>query len=210
MTVAAPFLIHRSAFEGSRVHLLPTGNVVIVIPHTTTLEAVRLVLPHRDVVIADAVGIALSLSPNFVKCLIGEPRLHLGQTLRADEHPMLAPFAGVATIEDALELLRDLRASLAVTPDEEDFLQLWRTFTSEGHIPPRLRRDQRLCVRYAGQPPTTLNLTSRLARSLDADNATGLYNGLGHFADASHYGRVCRAFTGRTPAEWKNMSRTFY
>lgn len=69
---------------------------------------------------------------------------------------------------------------------------------------------QRLCLRFAGQAPKVINTVHRLARALDADNTSGWYNGLGEFSDASHLGRVCKAFTGRTPAAWRNMSQTFY
>jgi AraC-like DNA-binding protein len=53
-------------------------------------------------------------------------------------------------------------------------------------------------------------MVSRLAHTLREDNERGGYNSLGAFADASHFARVCRAYTGQTPTYWRHMSQTFY
>lgn len=206
-----PFLIERRAFEESPVHLLPTANVVLVCQGDRSEGDVRFVFPHRGIRVLDDVSECISLAPNFVKCLIGEPRRQLERMLRAADHPMLAPFAAITGIAGATLLLHDLRDSLVVTPDESDFIALWTASRAAAvPLPTGDRRVQRLCLRYAGQSPTVINTLSRLARTLDADNTSGLHNGLGEFADASHFARACRANTGRTPTEWRNMSHTFY
>lgn len=85
-----------------------------------------LVLPHGDVKVVEEAAECATLAPNFVKCLLGEPRLHLEKILTTSAHPMLTPFAACERIDDALALLVDLRNSLTVTPDERDFLDLWK------------------------------------------------------------------------------------
>jgi hypothetical protein len=121
---------------------------------------------------------------------------------------MLRPFAEIGGVAEASELLTDLRHSLTVTSDESDFVGLWSS-VRDG-LPTSDRRVQRLCARYAGQSPKAVNMTVTLARTLDADNISGQTNTLGDYANDSHLGRVCRAFTGRTPTAWRNMSQTFY
>jgi hypothetical protein len=114
------------------------------------------------------------LSLNFVKCLIGEPRRHLGIELLASAHPMLAP---CSTIDAASELFRDLRESLAITSDERDFLSFWHAPDAGGELlPTNDRWVQRLCVRFAGQSPKAINMTMRLAQTLKEDNDCGLHN----------------------------------
>jgi hypothetical protein len=48
-----------------------------------------------------------------------------------------------------------------------------------------------------------------IAIERNEDNDRGLYNSLGAFADASHFARVCLAYTGQTPTAWRHMSQTF-
>jgi hypothetical protein len=170
-----------------------------------------LVTPHDDVRVVDPVAECAALSPNFVKCLLGEPRRHRGATLEVTEHPMLAPFASCGSVEDIVELLVDLRECLTVTPDEHDFLELWEAHMSNTAALPRSDRwVERLCLRYAGQSPKRLTTLLHLAQTLSADAESGLHNSLGLFSDASHYARVCRACTRQPPTRWRNMSRTFY
>lgn len=167
-------------------------------------------LPHRDVRLVDAPLACVSLTPNLIKCLLGEPRRFLEQTLTPSSHPMLQPFTDCGTLEEFEELLTDLRSSLAVTPDERDFLELWRDFLADPEtLPTSDRWVQRLCLRYAGQSPRRLRTVARLSRTLSADNESGRHNSLGAFADDSHFARVCRALTGRPPTGWRKMSQTF-
>lgn len=203
-----PFLTERRTFREDAVHFLPTGGVVMVVRrHVAPL----FLLPHGDVRAVDAVVECASLSPNFIKCLIGEPRRHLGVTLAATDHPMLEPFTTCRGIGEAIGLWIDLRESLAVTPDERDFLDLWKDHCTDGEsLPTNDRWVQRLCLRYAGQSPKRLTTVARLARTLSADNKSGLHNCLGAFADASHYTRVCHALTGHPPTRWRHLSQTFY
>jgi hypothetical protein len=180
---------------------------MVVRPHTAPL----FLLPHSDVRVVDAADECASLSPNFIKCLLGEPRRHLGVALAATEHPMLEPFATCRSVGDAIALWVDLRESLAVTPDEKDFLDLWKDYCKAPEsLPTSDRWVQRLCLRYAGQSPKRLTTLARLSRTLSADNESGLHNGLGAFADASHYARVCHALTGHPPTRWRHLSQTFY
>ena len=123
---------------------------------------------------------------------------------------MLTLFGAVTEFEALSGLLADLRSSLTVTPDEADFTGLWAGFEGGSPLPTNDRTVQRLCLRYAGQAPAAINALSRLARTIDSDNSTGLYNGLGEYSDASHYARACKAYTGRTPASWRNLSQLFY
>lgn len=221
--MATPFLIyHRPVAEGP-VHLLPSPNAVLVLSRETGSPN-RLVMPHRGVVVVDGARECALLAPNIVKCLLGQPRRFLGLTIGTGEHPMLQPFTAVTRVAEnsgsapatasetdeaaASTVLVDLRDSLAITTDEADFIDLWR---HDGvGLATGDRRVQRLCLRYAGQSPKAVAMTIALARTLDADNASGLVNSLGLYADASHMGRVCLAFTGRTPRGWRNMSQTFY
>lgn len=205
-----PFVIVHRLLGSDPVHFLPSANVVLVLPREEAACSVRFVLPHRTVDVLEGVAACVSLSPNFVKCLIGETRRHLGRTLLAADHAILAPFVPVRTVMEASALLVDLRSSLEVTPDEAEFIDLWAQHQASVGLPTGDRRIQRLCLRYAGQAPTAINATTRLARTLEADNVSGLYNGLGEYADASHFARACRSATGRTPAAWRNMSQTFY
>lgn len=169
------------------------------------------VMPHGEVRVVDDGAECASLSPNFIKCLLGEPRRFVGLTMAATSHPMLAPFGSCRSIDDAAELWRDLRRSLAMTPDERDFLDVWREYRADAaKLPTSDRWVQRLCLRYAGQSPKRLITLARLAQTLSADTESGLHNSLGFFADASHYSRVCRQSTGQPPSRWRHMSQTFY
>lgn len=208
--VVTPFLLERRFVADETLLLHPSVNVVVALRQSQVGQSIGFVFPHRNVVVVAGVVECASLSPNVIKCLVGEPRRFVGAMLDASQHPMLSPFAGIGSISDAGDLLEDLRSSLEVTPDEQDFETLWRTRGGSEPVRTGDRRVQRLCLRYAGQAPSVINSVERLARTLDADNASGMTNGLGEFADASHFGRVCKAYTGRTPGAWKNMSQTFY
>lgn len=205
-----PFVTARRRFDRCRVHFLPTASVVMTVEHGAATQ-LRFLMPHRTVRVLDAVVACARLSPNFIKCSIGEPRHHLGAELLATAHPMLAPFAACDSLEAATELFRDLRRSLVLTADERDFLEMWRAHEATGEpLPTSDRWIQRLCLRFAGQAPKTINTVAQLARTLKEDDTRGLYNSLGAFADASHFARVCRAYTGHTPSQWRHMSQTFY
>lgn len=190
------------------MHLLPTGSAVFVARAKADL---LLVLPHGDVKVVEGVTECAALTPTFIKCLLGEPRHHLRATLTMSSHVMLSPFSACARLDDVAPLLVDLRNSLTVTPDERDFLDLWSDYGAEpDSLPTSDRWVQRLCLRYAGQSPARLKTLARLARTLSADDERGLHNSLGAFADASHFARVCRAYTGKPPTRWRHMSQTFY
>jgi hypothetical protein len=209
--VATSFLLERCIAGGRSVHLLPTADVVMVVhQHGIGGSPVKFVFPHRGVVVLDDVAECMSLSPNLIKCLLGEPSRFIGCVIAADSDPMLKPFAEAQSISDTKELLEDLRSSLTITHDEQDFIELWKQRVEGEALPTNDRRVQRLSLRFAGQSPRVINVLDQLARTLHVDNASGFYNGLGEFADASHYARVCKTYTGRTPATWRNMSQTFY
>lgn len=209
--VFPPFVSFVRCLVRGSVHFLPTASAVIAIERAGGSTHVRFLMPHRTVRAIENIVECARLSPNFVKCLLGEPHRHLGVEFMATAHPMLSPFAACASIDAAAELFRDLRESLAITSDERDFLSLWYAHDVEGEpLPTNDRWVQRLCLRFAGQSPKAINMTSRLAQTLNEDNDRGLYNSLGAFADASHFARVCRAYTGQTPTAWRHMSQTFY
>lgn len=211
VVMVVPFLLSgREIADGDEVHLLPTGNATLLLTPDTAVEPHRLVLPHRNVIRARGPVALAALSPNVVKCLLGEPRRHLERTIAVTDHPLLLPFANANGMPQVADLLHDLRDSLTVTPDEHDFLTLWETVVRGEDLPTGDRRVQRLALRYAGRSPLALNTLARLARTLDADTRTGGHNSLGAFADSSHYVRICRSHTGRTPTAWRNMSQTFY
>ncbi len=192
------------------MHLLPTGSVVMVFRGRAAAKPLLLVMPHRDVRTVDDAIECASLSPNFVKCLLGEPRRLLELTLTPDAHPMLAPFADCRSGEDAAPLLEDLRSCLAITPDERDFLELWREYRADWEsLPTSDRWVQRLCLRYTGQSPQRLKTIARLAATLAADDESRLHNSLGAFADGPHFARVCRAYTGHPPGRWRRLSQAF-
>lgn len=189
------------------MQLLPTGSVVFV---ARVNAPPLLVLPHGGVQLVEGAAECATLTPNFIKCLLGEPRRHLGTVLAATSHAMLTPFAACEGIDDAAALLVDLRNSLTITPDERDFLDLWKDYCATPEsLPTSDRWVQRLCLRYAGQSPTRLRTIARLARTLRADDESGLHNSLGAFADASHFARVCRAYTGHAPMTWRHLSQPF-
>ncbi len=203
-----PFLVEKCQVRSPRLHLLPTSQVVIVMYES--ILAPTFVFPHRQVVVVEQAVECGSLSPNVVKCLLGEPRRFLGAVIEANMHPMLSPFVGSKSIDDIEEILTDLRRSLKVTPDEREFLSLWAEFVAGELLPTSDRRVQRLCTRFAGQAPKAINIGEMLARTLVTDDIKRTTNGLADFADASHLIRVCRAYTGKTPTSWKNLSQTFY
>jgi hypothetical protein len=209
--VATPFLLERCLAKGRRVHLLPTANVVMVVHQQGGGGSpIRFVFPHRGVVVVDDAADCVSLFPNMIKCLLGEPSRCVGRIIPADDHPMLMPFGEAELISDTEALLEDLRSSLTITHDEHDFIEMWSRRAEGEALRTNDRRVQRLSLRFAGQSPRIINALDQLARTLDADNTSGFYNGLGAFADASHYARVCKTYTCRTPAAWRNMSQTFY
>jgi hypothetical protein len=211
VVMVVPFLLSvREIADDDEVHLLPTGNATLLVAPDTAVEPHRLVLPHRGVIRGRGPVALAALSPNVVKCLLGEPRRHLERTIAVTDHPLLVPFAGADGMPQVADLLRDLRDSLTVTADEHDFLDLWGAVGRGEELLTGDRRVQRLVLRYAGRSPLALNTIARLARTLDADNRTGGHNSLGAFADSSHYVRVCRSHTGRTPTAWRNMSQAFY
>lgn len=189
--------------------LLPSPNVVVAVRPGNGTGSVRFHFPHRRVISLVGVEECVRLAPHVTKCLLGPPHRFLGAVLDAADHPLLSPFASVTSGDDLDELLSDLRDSLTVTPDESDFVQLWRR-TDDGELPVGDRRVQRLSVRYAGQAPAAVNTALRLARTLVADAASGASNSLGLFADASHLGRVCKAATGRTPSAWRELVNPFH
>jgi hypothetical protein len=132
-------------------------------------------------------------------------------TLMPDAQAMLSPFAECQNLETAAYLLHDLRNSLTITPDERDFLALWRDYRANTEtLPTSDRWVQRLCLRYAGQSAKRLKVLARLSDTLAADDESGLHNSLGAFADASHYSRVCRANTGHPPKHWRRLMQPFY
>jgi hypothetical protein len=201
------FVMDRRACRRGAVHLLPTAAVVMVF---SKARPPVLVTPHRDVRAMHDVTECVSLTPNVLKCLLGEPRRLLELTLSTDAHVMLSPFADCRSLTHAAPLLEDLRRSLVVTPDERDFLDLWRDWRKDPEsLPTSDRWVQRLCLRYAGQPAKRLKGLARLSATLMADVERGLHNSLGLFADASHYARVCRANTGHPPGQWRRLSQPF-
>jgi hypothetical protein len=210
MPFVTPFMIRRRTFRAEPLHLLPTANVAVILGDDSAGPTIRFVMPHTTVVTVEGAAECAILSPLFVKCLLGPPRRFLGRVLSPGEHPVLAPFSDVDRFDEVCSLLVDLRASLTVTPVEADFIDLWDGFVGGVPIPTSDRTVERLCLRHAGQAPAAINGVARLARALDFDNSTGGYNGLGEYADASHYSRVCKAHTGRTPAAWRNLSQLFY
>jgi hypothetical protein len=162
------------------------------------------------VVLNDVVAV-WSLAPHWVKAMLGPPAALRGTVLRASDHPALRLFDDERDDRSALALLHDLRASLTVTPDEHEFERTWWAHRHEGQpLPTADRRVQRLMLRFAGQSLTQISTAERLAATLRADRQSGRYNALGLYADGSHYARVCRRLTGRTPAEWRNVSLPFY
>jgi hypothetical protein len=206
----SPFVTARTRFGGARVHFLPTASVVMVIDREAGATQLRFLTPHRTVRSIETVVESARLSPNFIKCLLGEPRRFLGMELTAAAHPMLSPFAGCDSIDAAGGLLDDLRAALTITGDERDFLSFWRAHDAgEEPLPTSDRFVQRLCLRFAGQAPKAINMAARLARTLAEDNHRRLSNSLAAFADASHLARVCRAYTGKPPMAWRHLSQTF-
>jgi hypothetical protein len=190
------------------VQLLPTAAVVLVFRKQL---APLVVTPHRDVRVFHDVTECANLTPNFIKCLLGEPRRHLELTLSPEAHVMLSPFATCRSLKGAAPLLSDLRQSLALTRDECDFLELWKDYRAEVEsLPASDRWVQRLCLRYAGQSPKRLKTVARLSTTLAADNESGHYNSLGAFADDSHFARVSRQHTGHAPKAWRHLSQAFY
>lgn len=202
-----PFVIDARRFDGEAVHLLPSADAVIALGP----DGAVVVMPHDGVHCVDRVAEVVRLAPNVVKCLLGPPRELLGRVLRAEDHPMLAPFAPARSLDEVAGLLHDLRASLTETGDEVEFGRFWRAMADSGTaLPTSDRQVQRLARRFAGRSPSAVNRVVALGRTLDADRRVGGYNSLGLFADASHLARVCRALTGETPGHWRNVSHAFY
>lgn len=206
-----PYVIAKQSFKRKPLLLLPNANVTIAYYKSSDTTECLFVFPHKAIYKLNYVVCCVTLSPAFTKCLLGKPTDFIDKQLAARTLSLLKDFTYDRAFKRLSCLLNDLRHSLEITHDEAQFNRLWAEFTqSDELLPTSDRQVQRLCKRYAGQSPGTINTIKRLARTLDADNASGLYNSLGDFADASHLARVCKQYTGQNPSHWKNSSQMFY
>lgn len=206
-----PFILSVQRYENKSVLLLPSPNVTLTfIQNENSIEGI-VTLPHKSIFAMDKVLCCLTLAPNFIKSLLGKPTDYTEQQMTCSSSRFLEDFTFDESLQQVSYLLNDLRSSLEITNDEAQFNRIWQTYNEPDELLPTSDRQvQRLCKRYAGQTPETINLIKKLARTLDADNSTGHYNSLGDFADASHLARVCKQFTGYNPSHWKNSSQLFY
>jgi len=186
-------------------------------PYATVLrdgDRVRLLGPHDRVrVLTDVrAGVLMTCAPNLIKALAGHPRRFVDALLTAREVPLLRPFEECAVAEWP-PLVRDLRSSVEVTVDEQQFEDIWQAITRHGETTTRTvdqRQAERLCRRYAGQTPSRILRQLRLATQLAADIAAREHRPLGGFADQSHYIRESRTLTGHTPRHWRSSPASFY
>jgi hypothetical protein len=208
---AVPYLLGVERFGCQTVAMLPSSDAALVFQRADTHCETVALAPHGSVVVLDEVVAAWSLSPNFVKALLGPPRSVLEVVWRASDHSALRLFAEASSDRAALPLLHDLRAALTITPDEHEFELLWHAYRLGSSPLPRAdRRVQRLMLRFAGQSLSQIAAVDRLALTLRADRGSGRSNSLGLFADGSHYARASRAMTGHSPSHWRNVSFSFY
>lgn len=206
-----PYLLRAERVERGPIAFLPSSDAVVAFTMPDGRAETVALPPHPSVVVLDDVVAIWSLAPNWVKAMLGPPAQLRGKVLRASDHPALRLFDDEADDRSALSLLHDLRASLTATPDEREFERLWWQHRLGGEpLPSADRRVQRLMLRFAGQSLTQIAAVERLAATLRADRERRGSNTLGLYADGSHYARQCRRLTGRTPAEWRNMSPPFY
>lgn len=206
-----PYILSIQRYDNKNVLFLPSPNVTLAfIENVNSVEGI-ITLPHKSIYAMDNVVCCLTLAPNFIKSLLGKPTDYTEQQLACSSSQLLKDFTYDENLHQVSCLLNDLRTSLEVTFDEAQFIRIWHTHNEPDELLPTSDRQvQRLCKRYAGQTPETINLIKKLARTLDADNVTGHYNSLGDFADASHLARVCKQFTGYNPSHFKNSSQLFY
>lgn len=205
-----PFSTCRAMHTQGEMALLPS-------PFATLLWSpgyVQLFGPHDRLYRARPTGAAYLMfcMPTFIKALLGHPRYFLNQQFSVEALPLLAPFQESSPTEWPT-LLQDLRAAVVMTHDEYQFTELWYQLIGQpcpiNDVTPE-RQAERLCRRYAGQPPTSIGRQLRLATQLSKDLATGTHEPTGAYSDQSHYIRECRKHTGRSPGEWQNVSATFY
>ncbi len=206
-----PYLLRADRFARASIAFLPSSDAVVAFTASAGGRSTVALPPHPNVVVLDDVESVWSLAPHWVKAMLGPTAALRGSVLRASDHPALRLFDDEKDDRTAVSLLRDLRASLTVTPDEHEFETLWWAHRQTGQpLPSADRRVQRLMVRFAGQSLTQITTVEQLAATLRADRDGGGYNSLGLYSDGSQYARACRRLTGRSPAEWRNVSLPFY
>lgn len=196
---------------GASIALLPSPYTTIVRQYE--LQRVVLYGPHQRVwQLDEKVDALFFCRPNIIKVLFGHPKQYVNKSFTNDELSLLRPF-NETPVNGWYGLLEDARASVAVLPDEIQFLKEWPHITSgEYNIETgaHQRQLERICRRYAGQSPSQITQEIRLSRQLVMDIEHQAYQPSGLYADQSHYIRECRKLTGRTPAYWQNLSVTFY
>ncbi len=190
---------------GEELLLLPS-------PYATVLSidgTVRLVGPHSTVHRFRGIDALMTCTPNVIKAFAGHPRLFVDGSVSTEEVPLLHTFREHPPSQWPT-LLDDLRRSVDVTDDERQFETVWQSLlnrtTSAGSS--AQRQEERLCRRYAGQPPAAARRQLRLSAQLAADIAAGRHRSLGEFTDQSHYVRECKALTGHVPGRWWRTSAT--
>lgn len=172
---------------------------------------VRLGGPHSTIhglVGADAL---MFCSPNVIKAFAGHPRLFAGRVVSVTHVPLLRQFEEHEVSQWPL-LLDDLRWSADVTDDEQQFDTAWRTLLHRASSPrsEAQRQQERVCRRYAGQPPAMIGRQLRLSTQLAADIEARGHRSVGAFTDQSHYIRECKKLTGRTPGWWWRRVGSWY
>jgi hypothetical protein len=181
--------------------LLPTPLATLV--HGAH-GGVALYGPHSGVWLVPPPCLAVDVPPDVVKILFGRVAHFVDRMLGEAEHPFLAVFAEAPSRGAWAELLREAEESVTITPDQ---IAIRRWLANPVAI---TRRTERLCQRYAGQPPQQILKQLRFSAEFAANLPLPAYQPLGHFADQSHYIRACRELTGYTPTALRNLSRSFY
>jgi AraC-like DNA-binding protein len=181
--------------------LLPTPSATLV---HTAIGHVELYGPHDGVWMLDTPRLIFDVPSDILKILFGTVADFVNRMFGEAEHSFLQIFAQSPSRECWLALLREAEEAVTITDDQ---LQFRRWQAQPGVID---RQIERLCQRYAGQPPQRMLKQLRFSAEFIANLSHDAYQPQGGFTDQSHYIRACRELTGYTPTALKNLSDLFY
>jgi hypothetical protein len=202
MQDALPFGAHIHEFSPVDLLFLPEPGATLIYQQ----DQASLLGPHGRIFFLPQVRLTVSLRPEFIKLILGNVSRTLNGRFTSLDLSSLTAFDGGLDREDLTILLHDARRSVAEIWDEKLFVNWW----IKGPRPkPADRRLQRVCLRYGGQNPQTIQQIKQIGGAL-GQYLTGKQEYLNSFSDQSHFIRRVREVTGRTPAQIKKMSDSFY
>jgi hypothetical protein len=181
--------------------LLPSPNATLVYNHDGHVE---LYGPHGSLWTLPTPRLVFDVPSDRVKILFGVVSDFVNRMFGEAEHPFLEIFAESPRLDAWSALLQNAEDAVTVTDDQ---LQFRRWMASPVLLD---RQAERLCLRYAGQPPAQVLKQLKFGVEFTANLREQTYQPQGQFADQSHYIRTCRELTGYTPTALKKLSDSFY